>query len=404
MSASFDLAQLLRPMQTEQFFAEYWERQPLLLKRGDEAFYRELLSAADLDDFISSGAQRYPAIRLAKSGAFFPKEAYTRDVRYGDETFHALPDVERIFSEYALGATVTLPALHLAWPPLGRLCAELEAQLDHSIHTNAYLTPPQTAGFTPHYDTHDVFILQIAGQKHWRLYPPPIHLPHRSQACSPGYVPPGQPLLECDLAAGDLLYLPRGYVHATTTADSFSAHVTIGITVYTGVELLAELLQGTVASPQFREALPCGFASRPELRQQLKEQLLQLLQEAQSGANPEALIDAFTQRVRAARPRTMARFHADTSAIGPDTVLRLPPSAEYKLTEEGGTTVMEIAGRRIRMPGAARALIESMRAAHSFRPDALPGGGSLNAKLSLVRYLHGAGVLEILASQGTPDA
>lgn len=60
---------------------------------------------------------------------------------------------------------------------------------------------------------------------------------------------------------------------------------------------------------------------------------------------------------------------------------------------------MEIDGRRIRMPGAARTLIEAMRAAQSFRVDTLPGNASLNAKLSLVRYLHGVGALEILPSK-----
>jgi ribosomal protein L16 Arg81 hydroxylase len=404
MSSSFDLAQLLHPLPREQFFAQYWERQPLLLKRGDETFYRSLLSVADLDDIISSGAQRYPAIRLAKGGAYFPQEAYTRDLRYGDEIFQGVPDVDRIFSEYSLGATVTLPALHLAWAPLGRLCGELEAQLDHSVHTNAYLTPPQTAGFTPHYDTHDVFILQIGGVKRWRIYRPPIHLPHRSQSCAPGYVPAEPPLLECELAAGDLLYLPRGYVHATTTADSFSAHVTIGITVYTGVELLAEILHRTVDASKFREALPCGFASHPQLRQQLKDRLMGLLEDAQRTPDLDGLIDAFAQRVRAARPRSTARFRADASSISAHTTLHWVPSADYPLTDQEGTTVLQIEGRRIHMPGAARALIEAMRAAQSFRPDNLPGSASLNARLSLVRYLHGLGILEILPSQATPGA
>ena len=39
-----------------------------------------------------------------------------------------------------------------------------------------------------------------------------------------------------DLEAGDLLYLPRGVLDSTTTADSFSAHVTIGISVFTSVD------------------------------------------------------------------------------------------------------------------------------------------------------------------------
>src|SRR5208283_1139855 len=99
------------------------------------------------------------------------------------------------------------------------------------------LTPGNTAGFSPHYDTHEVFVVQVGGRKRWRIYEPPIVLPHRSQPfVRAGYAPPA-PLLECELCPGDLLYLPRGYVHSATTSEGYSAHVTIGLTVYTWVEL-----------------------------------------------------------------------------------------------------------------------------------------------------------------------
>ncbi len=74
---------------------------------------------------------------------------------------------------------------------------------------NDGLTPGDASGFTTHYDTQDVFILQIGGRKHWRISQPTIALPHRTQACSPiGFAPP-PPDLELELEPGDLLYLPR---------------------------------------------------------------------------------------------------------------------------------------------------------------------------------------------------
>ena len=391
----FDLAQLLQPVAQETFFRDYWGQKPLLLQRKDAAHYGALLTADDFDDIISERGLRYPAVRLAKDGSFFPREAYTRDVRHGDELFTGVLDVERLFTEYCGGATIMLPALHLSWPRLAGLCAQLEGQLDHSVHTNAYLTPPQTPGFTPHYDTHDVFILQIAGTKHWRIYPPPIPLPHRSQSCTPELVLPAKPLLEFDLAAGHLLYLPRGYIHATATAQERSAHVTIGVTVYTG-ELVGELLHGATELAELREALPPGFASQPEVRAQLKGLLAQLAAEVAGATDQDAVIDAFTQRVRGARPRGPVRFRADGSAIGTATRLQLTSMDRTPIVEEDGAVILHLEGRRLRLPPGARPLLEAMRALPTFSPESLPGSVSLTTRLSLLRYLHGLGLVSLV--------
>jgi ribosomal protein L16 Arg81 hydroxylase len=49
---------------------------------------------------------------------------------------------------------------------LRALCA-LESNLGHAVHANAYVTPGDCPGFAPHNDTHDVFVLQIAGNNRW---------------------------------------------------------------------------------------------------------------------------------------------------------------------------------------------------------------------------------------------
>ena len=127
------------------------------------------------------------------------------------------------------------------------------------------------SGFGPHYDVHDVFIFQISGAKNWKIYPPIFDLPHASQPFRPQMSPDSAPLLELDIEPGDLLYLPRGFVHTTNTGNRASAHATLGVTVYTWVELLAIWLQSSKNDADFRRALPPGFAHRPELKQELKE-------------------------------------------------------------------------------------------------------------------------------------
>ena len=153
-------------------------------------------------------------------------------------------------------------------------------------------------------------MLQVAGSKRWRLFQPPLALPHRTQPFTPtGFVP--RPLLELELKQGDLLYLPRGYVHAAHTSQVYSAHVTIGITVYTLVELLSELIASSKEFHQFRTALPPGFARREEMKKTLKEHLTAGTQRLIGTCDIDRLIDEFLQRVRS-RTRQGGTFQSDS--------------------------------------------------------------------------------------------
>ena len=43
---------------------------------------------------------------------------------------------------------------------------------------NVYVTPANSVGFVSHFDSHDVFVLQLYGSKNWRVYDhPPVILP-----------------------------------------------------------------------------------------------------------------------------------------------------------------------------------------------------------------------------------
>ena len=39
------------------------------------------------------------------------------------------------------------------------------------------MTPPQNQGFSNHYDVHDVFVLQIEGEKRWQIHAPVLRGP-----------------------------------------------------------------------------------------------------------------------------------------------------------------------------------------------------------------------------------
>merc|ERR1719378_791882 len=96
--------------------------------------------------------------------------------------------------------------------PVWKLCATLQEFFGSMVGANVYLTPPGTQGFAPHYDDVEVFILQLEGRKHWRVYEPFTaqgQLPrHSSGNFTQDEI--GKPCLETVLEPGDMLYMPRG--------------------------------------------------------------------------------------------------------------------------------------------------------------------------------------------------
>jgi ribosomal protein L16 Arg81 hydroxylase len=310
-------AGLLGAMPRETFFAEHWERRPLHIRRPDTGHYDDLLTRADLETVIASGGLRYPAIQLTRDGRYIPPDLWTQNVQFGRESLSGVPDMDRLAAHYRAGATISMPFLHLVWKPLADLAAAIEADFDHPVHTNAYLTPGGCQGFTPHYDTHEVFVLQIAGQKRWSVHAPPAPLPHHTQPFSAQPRQPTPRVLEVDLNPGDLLYLPRGFVHSTATSRESSLHITLGITVFTWVELLAEWFQTSKMYPRYRRALEPGFARDPEVRQRLKAELPGIIAELQTLTDYDALLDAFTRRVSSGAFRPIDRFQTDVMARPP---------------------------------------------------------------------------------------
>ncbi len=178
----------------------------------------------------------------------------------GGKPYRGAADVARLSQAFADGATVVMQSLHRSWAPLAHFCRDLELTLTHPAQANAYLTPAGATALSPHHDTHDVFVLQVHGHKHWRISEPVVEAPlprHRSRAEAAG----AQPLLfEADLAPGDCLYLPRGFVHAATAQEGASLHVTIGIHAVTFHDVLAAVIEQAAEHPAFRVPLPVGFA------------------------------------------------------------------------------------------------------------------------------------------------
>jgi bifunctional lysine-specific demethylase and histidyl-hydroxylase NO66 len=320
-------------------------------------------------------------------------------VKMGQVTFFGVPNLKKLSAEYARGATVALTSLDRSWRPLGELCMRLEEQLDHGIKTNIYITAGQTAGFPAHYDTHDILVLQIAGKKVWRIHEPTIELPDVSQPCDPKSFVPGPKLTEIELQAGDLLYLPRGYGHAAATSKNHSAHITVGIHVYTWATFLKELDPSFVRMEECRKSLPPGFASRPELRPVMKQQLRRLAPRHLTDADLDRFCDSIVRKVNQSRRRLPGRFRTEAIVISATSMLKTPPGQRYRFSrlvdELNGTAVLtlDFDGNKYSFPAQLEAVLDAMCSRGTFRLGELPGGLSSEAIVDLAGYLQSIGFL-----------
>lgn len=399
VKVGFDLVKMLSPLELSQFFTEYWEQNLLFIPRNEPDFYAELLTFSDLDKIISSYGLRYPSFRLVKTGTSIPPSSYTYNLPWGGDSFTRQIDTEALFSEYRKGATVVIQALHSNWVPLALFCRNLEMFFNCPVQTNIYLTPKHSQGFAAHYDTHDVFVLQVSGSKRWRIYEGPVHLPDRSQPFKSDLTKPGKLLLDQVLNAGDMLYLPRGFIHEGLTSDNDSLHITAGIIAYTWLDIFSEAVALCKEDAEFRRSLPPGFALNPEeTGPLLSSRFPGLLQKFNDASTLDKLVERITERfIDTRRPILDGQLNQlrAVESLDEASLLERRPGILYRVLAEQDSVSLIYNGKKITFPGYVEPALQFIlrQESNQFKVSALPGGLDIAGKLVMVRRLVREGFL-----------
>jgi hypothetical protein len=305
--------------------------------------------------------------------------------------------VLRLFAE---GSTVVLQGLHRLWPPLIEFAGQLAADLGHPIQVNAYITPPSSRGFSPHYDVHDVFVLQAAGEKHWTIHAPVLPDPLRThpwtdRSAEVAAAAQQPPVIDTVLRPGDALYLPRGYIHSAVALGEISAHLTVGVhsvTRWGAVESALDLVRTLAAEdPMLRGSLPLGVdLADPEATTEDVAAVLAGLHRWLDEVDPAAVADALRARTWAqVRPAPVAPLAQSSAAavLTTDTVLRVRPLLRVQLREPAGDRVALVAGRRTHdLPATTHPALAALLAAGELKVGDLPGLDAAD-QLTLARRL-----------------
>jgi hypothetical protein len=202
-----------------------------------------------------------------------------------------------------LGASLIANHIHRVCPEVAAVAGMLEQEFSARVFANVYCSFKGVQAFQTHFDLHDVFAVQVEGEKTWQVY--------ESRADTPiNPLPPGDEiekwltasrgklLFEAQMKPGDILYLPRGQYHDALTGAQASLHVTFGVQPATGLALFALLEKTLTRETGFREYLPDarnGAAMRERLAK-LAERVGQVM------TSPAFAVDVLNHQRDLARP------------------------------------------------------------------------------------------------------
>jgi cupin superfamily protein len=332
---------LIAPVGREDFLDRVYEREALINIRNEPERYADLLTLEALDHFIASADLREGMVDLTNHRNRIERDAYIDD--QGRVSRSVLTE------EYLKGATIILPQFHESMFNLGEFCRALEEVFSCHMQTNIYLTPQAgddgtgNQGFPPHYDNHDVFVLQISGQKKWRIYGTPVETPYRGEQFELGRHEAGPVTREFTLGPGDCLYLPRGLMHdAENVGAEPSLHITAGLITKTWADLLLESISElALTSPEFRRSLPAGFANRDFDREAARDQFDRLTKLIAAEAGMDSAFDLLADNfLRARRPNVSGVLTAASAPSSPADRYRRRRFVPWNVADDKGKLVL----------------------------------------------------------------
>ena len=388
MAMSFEW--LIDPIAPSTFFNEFYEQKALLIERRQPSRFASLLSIDAIDRYLATTTPCHPDVFLVDAARELEPDDY---VLPSSEPFRRI-DLPRAYQLFAAGATISLSQLHERMAPLASLCRAVEKAFSSHFQTNVYLSPPNAQGFKTHFDSHDVFVLQVSGSKQWTLYDTGIVLPLRGQAFDPHKHAPGAPSREFAMHAGDLLYCPRGLFHSARSTDETSLHITLGLIGKTWTDVMLEAVSAAcLASPAFRKHLPVGFANpgfdQREAAATFRSLLDTVAGEAELAPILERLAEDF---VTSRRPDLHGCLQELDATVSLDSTLAPRPNLVYLLREDSEKLLVLFGATELSLPAFTRRALLFALDRGSFVVRELPELDD-EGKLVLVRRLLREGML-----------
>uniref|UniRef100_A0A1I7XM49 Bifunctional lysine-specific demethylase and histidyl-hydroxylase n=1 Tax=Heterorhabditis bacteriophora TaxID=37862 RepID=A0A1I7XM49_HETBA len=199
---------MINSCDVQTFFEHFFQSNALVVKRNCRNYYGNLFSTNRFVKLLEDNYVEYGSnVNIAE---------YKNGVR------KTLNDNGRVYpnqlkEHLQIGRSVQLVNPQTFDDHIWYLCEILQELFGCFVGANSYLTPAGSSGFAPHWDDIDAFLLQLEGKKYWKVYAPDSEENELPRDSSGNFtnedMADRKPTFEGWIEAGDMLYIPRGFIH-----------------------------------------------------------------------------------------------------------------------------------------------------------------------------------------------
>ena len=260
MSTINSLSELISPISLVNFFATHHHKRALHIPgtsdKADRVFDWDVFNALlNMDVWTPNTMQITLDKQRVPSGDF----CELTNNRNKQNVFQ--PNREKVRALLARGASLVLNEIETLAPDVGAVVDTLKQALNAKASANLYCSWQGHQAFDSHYDRHDVYTVQIFGEKIWNIYEGradnPIEHPMFHNIPQVDYDRmKGAVAAQVKLKPGDVLYLPRGQFHDALAESDVSVHITFSCAEPIGLDLVQDMMARAVGDSVFRSEFP----------------------------------------------------------------------------------------------------------------------------------------------------
>lgn len=234
-----------------------WPQYPCKLRLPPDSPLGRTINAQTIRSLLTAGCAPSDYVNIYHKGEGLHPNRFT----LGDRV---MPASAQLLLDH--GCTIQLRELNRWHPAMSALCAGIQVETGCSGYVTAFVTPPGTQGLDYHWDQYLGIVVQLEGTKTWELFEPKVQAPYRDHSMSTNlwrdeWVTQWQdagPDQTIELAAQDVLILPRGWVHNPHSRDSTetSVHLTFVVKERTPQWIAERLTTSALNDSRFRAVIP----------------------------------------------------------------------------------------------------------------------------------------------------
>ena len=266
-----DFAEFIAPMAVDEFKADYLGKQPVhITKNGSSR--GDILSFSRLEELLA--VQEHwteENLKLIINSRPVLAQHFLEDRLDGSPGRRADSAKVQVFLQ--MGASLVGDHLEGIDAKIRSVVAMLSQELGGTAGANVYCSFQGVRAFNSHCDPHEVFAVQLEGEKVWQIYENRADAPVASLEGENAQAiinsAKGKVLMTVRMQPGDLIYIPRGYFHDALAQSSASLHLTFAVAPLDGRYLFRLLEEVATRQSQYRAYLPDGRKEPDALRDRL---------------------------------------------------------------------------------------------------------------------------------------